>query len=261
MARLSVDRLPVACSPDARWPDTRALAARRTVKVLALLTVLASLLLGACQPASTPTPTAAPKTEAKPAAVSPAAASPAAVSPAGASPAALPASASPAAKTAASPASGSPAAKASPSPAAGQGASGESEGFLAWVQTTNGILSVIGIILTIVVVVAWIMSNRAEATPNVDQLQEMRHFVREHFAPYVAHGLIAEGADPPSIARDPAWRKIYLQHLRLHNELYAFRGDVALQVFEQEIDAAVRHQRDALRAAGERANPAVQEEP
>ena len=101
------------------------------------------------------------------------------------------------------------------------------------------------------------MSSRHEATPNEDQLSEMRHFVIDHFARYVAHGLVAEGVGPLKVSRDPAWRKVYLQHLRLHNELYAFRRDVALRIFDAEIDAAVRSKLDEAMAAGQRANPAV----
>jgi hypothetical protein len=126
-------------------------------------------------------------------------------------------------------------------------------GFLSSDLTLLGI----GIALSIVVIIAWIQSNRAEATPNVEQLTEMRHFVNDHFAKYVARGLAAEGASSVVISRDSAWRKVYLQHLRLHNELYAFRKDVAMQVFEQEIDAAVGRELEAIRAAGQRPNPAV----
>ena len=122
---------------------------------------------------------------------------------------------------------------------------------------SDGTLLGIGVFLTLIVGIAWIFSNRAEATPNVDQLAEMRHFVKTHFAKYVARGLAAEGADSVSVSQDRAWRKVYLQHLRLHNELYAFRRDVALQVFEQDIDAAVSHELAALHAAGVDANPVV----
>jgi hypothetical protein len=123
--------------------------------------------------------------------------------------------------------------------------------------TSDLTLVSIGVILSILAVVAWVMSNRAEATPNEDQLQEMRHFVNDHFAKYVARGLAAEGTGPVPISQDPAWRKVYLQHLRLHNELYAFRKDVALRLFASDIDAAVRRELEALQAAGQRANPAV----
>ena len=58
-------------------------------------------------------------------------------------------------------------------------------------------------------------------------------------------------------SHDRAWRKVYLQHLRLHNELYSFRKDVALALFDTYIDAAVQRELDALRAAGQTANPAV----
>jgi hypothetical protein len=115
----------------------------------------------------------------------------------------------------------------------------------------------IGIALSIVVVIAWIQSNRAEATPNVDQLTEMRHFVNDHFAKYVARGLASEGAANVVVSQDSAWRKVYLQHLRLHNELYAFRKDVAMQVFDQDIDAAVRRELEAIRSTGQQPNPAV----
>jgi hypothetical protein len=101
------------------------------------------------------------------------------------------------------------------------------------------------------------MSNRAEATPNEDQLTEMRHFVNDHFAKYVARGLAAEGAGNVTVSQDRAWRKVYLPHLRLHNELYAFRRDIALRIFAEDIDAAVRRELGAIRAAGLRANPAV----
>jgi hypothetical protein len=123
--------------------------------------------------------------------------------------------------------------------------------------TSDITLVSIGVILSILAIVAWVMSNRAEATPNEDQLAEMRHFVNDHFAKYVAHGLVAEGVGPVAISQDSSWRKVYLQHLRLHNELYAFRKDIALRLFESDIDAAVRRELDALRAAGQRANPAV----
>lgn len=123
--------------------------------------------------------------------------------------------------------------------------------------TGDGLLLLIGIILLIAVAYAWARSNRAEATPNEDQLQEMRTFVNEHFARYVARGLAAEGGQDIVVSKDRAWRKVYLQHLRLHNELYAFRHDVALRIFDAEIDAAVQRHLAALQAAGQRANPAV----
>jgi hypothetical protein len=88
--------------------------------------------------------------------------------------------------------------------------------------TSDLTLLIIGIVLSILAIVAWSMSNRAEATPNEDQVAEMHHFVNDHFAKYVARGLAAEGVGPVAISQDPAWRKVYLQHLRLHNELHPF---------------------------------------
>jgi hypothetical protein len=123
--------------------------------------------------------------------------------------------------------------------------------------TSDLTLVTIGIILSILAVIAWIMSNRAEATPNEDQFLEMRHFVNDHFAKYVARGLAAEGVGATKISQDGAWRKVYLQHLRLHNELYAFRKDIALRLFVADIDEAVKRELAALQASGQRANPAV----
>lgn len=125
------------------------------------------------------------------------------------------------------------------------------------VLNTDATLLVIGLILTIIVGIAWYYSNRSEATPNVDQLAEMRHFVDTHFAMYVARGLAAEGSSNGNISQDRAWRRVYLQHLSLHNELYAFRKDVALKVYEANIDAAVTRELAALRAAGANTNAAV----
>jgi hypothetical protein len=136
-------------------------------------------------------------------------------------------------------------------------------GFWAGLKSIGAFLSsdltlvTIGVVLSIAAVAAWVMSNRAEATPNEDQLGEMRRFVTDHFAKYVARGLAAEGIGAVAISRDSAWRKVYLQHLRLHNELYAFRRDIALRIFDEEIDAAVRRELEAARAAGLRANPVV----
>src|SRR5215218_8444991 len=139
------------------------------VRRLLMLVMLISVALTACQSGSTAAPTAAPKTETKPAAAPAAAASPAAAS--------------------------KPAAAASPAPAAAPAATG----FWATLRPigqflgSESTLVTIGILLSIAVIIAWKMSNRAEATPNEDQLGEMRHFVNDHFAKYVAHGLAAEG--------------------------------------------------------------------
>jgi len=125
--------------------------------------------------------------------------------------------------------------------------------------TSDGQLTAIGIILVAIGCSAWYLSNRAEATPNVDQLEEMRRFVTGHFATYVARGLAVKGATPEEvvISTDPAWRKIYLQHLKLHNELYAFRRQVALKVFDTYVDEAVRAELRAMREAGLRADPVL----
>jgi len=123
--------------------------------------------------------------------------------------------------------------------------------------SSEGTLVVIGILLSIACAIAWKMSNRAEATPNEDQLIELRHFVNDHFAKYVARGLAAEGASEVTISQDRAWRKVFIQHLRLHNELYVFRRDIALKIFAEDIDAAVRRELNASRAAGMTANPAI----
>ena len=161
---------------------------------LLILVTVASLLLVACESAATPSPTAASKPAASPAAKPSPGASPAV----GASP--------------------------SPSPAAGAAAGG---GGNTWTRIRDAIgsdltLLTIGIVLSLLVIGAWSLSNRAEATPNEDQVTEMHHFVNGHFAKYVARGLAAEGMGSVAISQDPAWRKVYLQHLRLHNELHPF---------------------------------------
>ncbi|MCC7371346.1 MAG: hypothetical protein IT306_23210 [Chloroflexi bacterium] len=107
----------------------------------------------------------------------------------------------------------------------------------------------IGIFLTLIVVVGWLMASRAEATPNADQLAELHHFVREHFALHVARGLAANGETNGAISKDRAWRKVFQQHLGLHNELYAIRRDLAMKVYDEDIDAAVSRQLAALREA------------
>jgi hypothetical protein len=203
------------------------------VRRVLTLVMLISVALTACQSDPTAAPTAAPKTETKPAAAPAAAASPAAAS--------------------------KPAAAASPVPVAAPDATGiwASLRPIGQFLGSESTLVTIGILLSIAVIVAWKMSNRAEATPNEDQLGEMRHFVTDHFAKYVAHGLAAEGVGEVVVSQDRAWRKVYLQHLRLHNELYSFRRDVALKIFTAEIDGAVRRELDAARAAGQRPNPVV----
>jgi type IV secretory pathway VirB2 component (pilin) len=121
----------------------------------------------------------------------------------------------------------------------------------AALSTANGQLVAIGLVLLAVCIVAWRRSNRDEATPNAEQVEQIRHFVTGHFARYVARGLAAEGVDPASasVASDRAWQKVFIQHLRLNSELYAYRTDVALAVYRQSIDDAVRAELARLRAA------------
>ena len=157
----------------------------------------------------------------------------------------------------------SPVVRVSPSPSPAAAAARTDTGTWASLRTigtflsSDGTLVTIGIVLSLAAIIAWKMSNRAEATPNEDQLAEMRRFVTDHFAQYVARGLAVEGTGAVAVSRDPAWRKVYLQHLRLHNELYSFRRDIALAIFDEEIDAAVQRELEAARAAGVRANPVV----
>ena len=119
-------------------------------------------------------------------------------------------------------------------------------------NTTNGLLSAIGLVLLAICLIAWRRANRAERTPNPEQLDQIRDFVEGHFARYVARGMAAEGVDSGTIdvANDRAWQKVYVQHLRLNSELYAFRTAVALDIFKQSIDEAVRRELAALTAAG-----------
>jgi ribulose kinase len=123
--------------------------------------------------------------------------------------------------------------------------------------SSDAVLLGIGLFLTLIVAIAWVYSNRAEATPNPDQLAEMHQYVNTHFARYVARGLAAEGTNTVAISQDRAWRKVYLQHLHLHNELYSYRTDVAIRVFESDIDAAVTRELAAMRAAGATPSAAV----
>lgn len=152
--------------------------------------------------------------------------------------------------------------------------------------SSDGTLLGIGIFLTVIVGIAWVMSNRAEATPNTDQLAEMRHYVNNHFAQYVARGLAAEGTSNVAVSQDRAWEKVYFQQLRLHNELYQFApraygrtqnfwvyglaflftgliGPIVIyiarrfqipptarQVFRSDIDQAVARELAAMRAVG-----------
>ena len=121
----------------------------------------------------------------------------------------------------------------------------------AGLNTTNGQLTVIGLILGALCTVAWLRSNRAEATPNVEQVEQIRHFVEGHVARYVARGLAAEGVDPDEVdvANDRAWQQVFVQHLRLNSELYAYRTEVAVGVFKESINGAVRRELMLMKAA------------
>ena len=121
----------------------------------------------------------------------------------------------------------------------------------ALLYTTNGQLTLLGLVLTAICVVAWLRSNRAEATPNAEQIEQIRAFVTGHFARYVARGLAAEGADPAAVdvANDRAWQHVFIQHLRLNSELYAYRPQVAVGIFKESIDGAVRRELELMRAA------------
>ena len=118
-------------------------------------------------------------------------------------------------------------------------------------NTTNGQLTVIGLILAAICTVAWRRSNRAEATPNPEQIEQIRHFVTGHFARYVARGLAAEDIDPASVdvGNDGAWQQVFIQHLRLNSELYAYRTEVAIDVFKESIDGAVRRELELRKVA------------
>ncbi len=118
-------------------------------------------------------------------------------------------------------------------------------------NTTNGQLTLIGLILGAICAVAWRRSNRAEATPNAEQIEQIRHFVEGHFARYVARGLAAEGVEPAAVdvANDRAWQHVFIQHLRLNSELYAYRTEVAVGIFRESINDAVRRELAFLKAA------------
>ena len=121
----------------------------------------------------------------------------------------------------------------------------------AMLYTTNGQLTIIGLILTAICIVAWLRSNRAEATPNAEQIEQIRAFVTGHIARYVARGLAAEGFDPTAVdvANDRAWQHVFIQHLRLNSELYAYRTEVAVDVFKESVNGAVQRELELMRAA------------
>jgi hypothetical protein len=100
---------------------------------------------------------------------------------------------------------------------------------------------------------AWWRSNHAEATPNADELEMMRLLVERDLARDVARWVTttpgASGLTVPSVAQDPAWRRLFLERLELHQELYALSRRVALDVYSRHIDDAVSREVAALRAA------------
>ncbi|MCC6176714.1 MAG: hypothetical protein IT305_15505 [Chloroflexi bacterium] len=119
------------------------------------------------------------------------------------------------------------------------------------VFSTNAALTVLGVILVAIGLVAWYLSNRAEATPSEEQRADLIDFLEGHFARYVARGLAAEGVTPDRVAvsNDPIWRKVFLQHVSLQGNLYACRRDIALALFVARIDPAVRQQLVVLAAS------------
>ncbi len=112
-------------------------------------------------------------------------------------------------------------------------------------------LVAIGIVLIILVLVAWFRSNRAEATPNAEQREEIRRFVERDFARYAARGLAAAGNGAvltPNLATDPGWRKVFVHHLELQSELRHLTKSSALAIYTIYIDAAVQRELAALGA-------------
>jgi hypothetical protein len=166
----------------------------------------------------------------------------------------------------------SPAARPSPSPAAkpaGVTPVAESGPFTgAWVTPA---LTALAAVLIVLGLIAWYMSNRAEATPNPEQLAEIGRFVEGDFARYVARGLAASDgagagagsggaaarAEAPNIASDEAWRRVFLHQLDLHTELSRLSRRTALRVYEERVDAAVRRELAGLRGTGPDAPPAA----
>jgi hypothetical protein len=160
------------------------------------------------------------------------------------------------------PPSPSPAVKPSPSPAAKPTGTAVPEGLSGdWIQPT---LLTIGVVLVAVTGVGWYFSNRAEATPNAEQREDIRRFVERDFARYVARHHVPPGPGVPgaaaahavSIAGDEGWRKVFLHHFGLHNELSHFSKQVALEIYTQYVDDAVRRELAAITASsGETTSP------
>ncbi len=156
----------------------------------------------------------------------------------------------------------SPATKPSPSPTPRQSLATPTPSALADLfsgPTGNQILVVVGAVLIIIASVAWVLSNRAERKPSVEQLEQIREFVEGDFARHVAEGLAARDpalgalgapgvpeAEPTSVAQDPAWRKAFVHQLGLHNEFYLLGKAEALEIYTTHIDAAVKRRYAAL---------------
>ena len=129
--------------------------------------------------------------------------------------------------------------------------------FWPWVRTIDVQWLLVGVatLLTVISGVAWVRSNHAEARPNQEELEEMKRFVEEDFAAYVARGLARSGSagdgalTAVSVARDPAWRRVFVQHMDLHNELGHLSKRTALSIYSAHVDAAVRRQLAALSAS------------
>ena len=161
--------------------------------------------------------------------------------------------ASPAASPVAKP-GGSPAAKpaAKPAAAAAPAATAAEPGW-SWINqyvSLTTLLVGLAVGLSLVSFVGWYLSNRAEATPDAEHLAEMRRFVEEDFARYVASGLPLDGDGATvTVSNDEGWRKLFVHHVRLHNELYRFSTKTALAVYTAHVDDAVRRALAARRAA------------
>jgi hypothetical protein len=151
-----------------------------------------------------------------------------------------------------------PAAQPSPTsvakPAAKPAGTPESDPFAG--MNWSAILGGVGIILAGLSFYAWYRSNQAEARPNAEQREDIRRFVEDDFARYVAHGLVASGdaeaataaedegarsrpAGGVNVAADEGWRKVFLQQLDVHHELHRFDKGIALSIYRERIDAAV----------------------
>lgn len=140
----------------------------------------------------------------------------------------------------------SPSAVAKPSPSAVAkpgGAAAPSEPGWAWINryvSLTALLAALGAGLLLLAGIAWYRSNRAEAAPGPEHLAQMRRFVEEDFARFVAAGLPLEVDEAPLLSRDDGWRTLFTHHVKLHNELYRFSTRTALAIYTAHVDDAVR---------------------